>query len=426
MRPMRRRVLLVGCGSADWSLVHELAESGSLPTFQRLMDAGAGGPLKAAGPLHEAMLWTSIATGCRPRRHGVAASMEIRPDGGGVQPVGRRSWRVPALWDVLTGAGLRTAVVNWPASSPAAWGPGIIIDDRFAAISPDPEDWPLAPDCVAPADLRDPLRELRVHPADLSAVEIGALVPRYRDVDQARDARLVTIAAMLAETATVHAAATYLAARADWDLLAVHYRLLGRAQRAFMRYRAGTDAEAPLYGGVVDAAYRFVDMMVARLIELSGPDTDVIVVSERGCSPAHGTPRANGLLIASGPSFAGDRLVHGVGPFDIMPTILALFGQTPGGEGRVLSDALARPGSATSPAPAAETEIPDVPDDPSLSPEQARVLRDTRVATLVALAESQIALGADRDAIALLRRAQALQPDHVALPLLLARAHIGL
>ncbi len=223
-------------------------------------------------------LWTSIATGAPASAHGVWSALEVRPDGGGVQAIGARSWQAAPAWQVLAAHGVATAVIGWPACAPAEAWPGITIDERFAGPAPLlVEDWPLPPGCISPQRLRPVLRTLRVYPAELDD-ETRAALP----------------APVLAATATVHAAATHIAEREHWQLLAVHYDLIARCP--------------------CDGAYRFFDAMLGRLAALAGAGADVIVVSPQGA------------LIAAGPSFAPDALAHGVGLMDILPTVLGCFG----------------------------------------------------------------------------------------------------
>ena len=152
---------------------------------------------------------------------------EKRPDGGGVQPIGKRSWRVPALWEVLARAGRKTAVVNWPATQPGDRWPGVVVDESFAIAQGRTFDtWPLPPHCIAPENLRDVMRDLRLHPRDIGSADLTALVPRLLDVDRRSDQRPNRLAASLARSGTVHAAATHIAQHEDWEFLLVRYPLV--------------------------------------------------------------------------------------------------------------------------------------------------------------------------------------------------------
>jgi hypothetical protein len=422
-----RRVLLVGCEGADWSNVNRLSAAGVLPNLHRLIEDGASGSLQAPPPPLTEMLWTSLATGYRARRHGVTSPLEQRLDGGGVQPVGRRSWRAAAFWEELAQDGLTTCVVNWPATWPAACWPGTMIDERFAkAAGKQFEDWPMPQDCVSPAHMRSALRALRVHPADISGDEIAVFAPNSPEIIPESDEHVIRIATLIAETATVHAVATHLMAESRWDLLVARYDLLAQAQIVFQRQGEATE---PLAG--LDAAYQFFDMMLGRVLKLCDETTDLIVVSPRSTA-------GPGVLVARGPTFARDRIVHGASIFDLAPTILALFGRASTAEqdGRVLDDLLLLP---TVPQLLHATRAPQgVPGDgdvmhlralgysdaPTLAQRQA--MREAELSSLLHLAESEVALGAHHDAVAAAERALAIAPESVPASLLLAHARVHL
>jgi predicted AlkP superfamily phosphohydrolase/phosphomutase len=70
-----RKVLLVGWDAADWKVIHPLMDAGKMPNVQRLVDEGVSGQIHAATT---PMLWTSIATGKRPFKHGIHGFSERR------------------------------------------------------------------------------------------------------------------------------------------------------------------------------------------------------------------------------------------------------------------------------------------------------------------------------------------------------------
>jgi tetratricopeptide (TPR) repeat protein len=156
---------------------------------------------------------------------------------------------------------------------------------------------------------------------------------------------LAFIADQLAACATVHAAATWLLEREPWDFLAVRYDALQAISRQFLPFLAPrqshvSEREFELYQHVVTGFYRYYDMMLERLLQLAGPDTTVIVVSQHGVrtgdlrvAPRTGLGtqigawrRGNGMLAMAGPGIKSDDLVHGGSILDLAPTVLTLFG----------------------------------------------------------------------------------------------------
>ena len=114
-----RRVLLVGWDAADWQIIHPLLDAGLLPNLERLINGGTMGNLASLSPMLSPMLWTSIATGKRAYGHGVRGFIEPLPDRSGVRPVGARTRKCKALWNILSQSEHNSVVCGWQASHPA-------------------------------------------------------------------------------------------------------------------------------------------------------------------------------------------------------------------------------------------------------------------------------------------------------------------
>ena len=69
--PKAPKILIVGIDGADWRMVRPLIAAGELPHLQRLMDGGISGPLWSLKPIISPVIWTTIATGKGPDKHGV-------------------------------------------------------------------------------------------------------------------------------------------------------------------------------------------------------------------------------------------------------------------------------------------------------------------------------------------------------------------
>jgi hypothetical protein len=153
--PSRPRVIVLGLDGLDPGVVEQLAGEGQLPNFRRLRERGAAGTLTATPPLLSPILWTTIATGVPPGRHGVAAFDRISllgrvalspPAGTGWAfrgplhwagmserlPVSAAQRRAYAFWEIAARAGIPTLTVNWWASEPMAGAS--VVDNREVAL----------------------------------------------------------------------------------------------------------------------------------------------------------------------------------------------------------------------------------------------------------------------------------------------------
>lgn len=209
------RVLLVGWDAADWKVIRPLMAEGSMPNLAALVERGVHGNLATLHPPLSPTLWTSIATGKRPPSHGVLGFSEPTPDGRGVRPCSVLSRRTKALWNILAQVGRRSVVVGWWPSFPAEPIPGAMVSNHFQQVPSDPQAPlpPLPPGMVSPAHLAEEIGDLRVRPTEIPGEVLRLFVPRFDEVDQASDKSLHDLARILAETLSIHAAATDLLER---------------------------------------------------------------------------------------------------------------------------------------------------------------------------------------------------------------------
>ena len=122
--------------SGAWS-----ASCGSGIAFPRCASSRARGTsavLRTAyGP--SPVIWTTMATGLLPAEHGITDFVVATP--GGDVPVSSSLRRAPALWNMLSQAGRRVAVLGWWATWPAETVRGVVVTDRYGltedrAVSP--------------------------------------------------------------------------------------------------------------------------------------------------------------------------------------------------------------------------------------------------------------------------------------------------
>lgn len=366
---MKKRLLLIGWDSADWKLIHPLLEEGKLPGVAQLMEGGVSGNLTTLEPQLSPMLWTSIATGKMAYHHGVKGFTEVDPMGGGIVPVSAATRQCKTLWEMLGEKGLRSHVVSWFATQGEQGLNGKMVSNMYGHIKgvsaeSDPSEWPEPmPGTYWPPELAAELNDRRILPADMQEDIIRSFVPDGHKVDQQRDRRLQQLAEKLAEAFSVQAAACHLMqSDPEWDFMAVYFRAIDEISHFFMHYHPPKMAGIPeddfqLYQHVVRSTYRAHDMMLQRLIQLAGPDTAVVLVSDHGFHSDHLRPkftprvpagitvwhREQGIFLAKGPGFAADEIVHGARLLDIAPTVLHYFGLPVGEdmEGRVLTESFA-------------------------------------------------------------------------------------
>jgi predicted AlkP superfamily phosphohydrolase/phosphomutase/tetratricopeptide (TPR) repeat protein len=401
---LAKKVLLIGWDAADWKIINPLLDRGLMPTLEDLVNHGVMGNLATLRPVLSPMLWNSIATGMRPEKHGILGFTEPDPQTGRVRPVSSTSRKVKAIWNILTQSGYKTHVLGWFAGHPAEPINGISVSDLYPyAVAPLGKEWPLPPGAVHPESLRETFAQLRMHPEEVTEAAILPVIPRAAEIDQEKDKRLESYAKVFSENCSIHNAATWILQSQPWDFMAVYYNAIDHLCHGFMHFHPPLMEGVPedqfeIYKDVVNGVYRFHDMMLQTLVELAGPETTVILVSDHGFHNDHLRPRGIpvepagpalqhrnfGIVAMNGAHIKQDERIYGATLLDITPTILTLFGLPVGADmdGRVLVQAFEEPPEINR-IPSWEQEAGDCgmhPTDLRMDPVAARAVLQRFVA----------------------------------------------
>jgi predicted AlkP superfamily phosphohydrolase/phosphomutase/tetratricopeptide (TPR) repeat protein len=346
---MTRKLLLIGWDAADWKTIDRLVDQGDMPILKGLIERGTRGNLTTLHPVLSPMLWTSIATGKRPFKHGIHGFAEPDPKGGAraISNLGRST---KAVWNILNQSGLRSNVIGWWPSHPVERINGVMVSDMYQKapkVDQGPgQPWPLRPETVWPERLAQTLAEFRVRPEEMGADVLEPFIPKLQEIDLEKDKRPIGVAKILAETASIHACADWVMDREPWDFMAVYFDAIDHFGHGFMKYHHPRQDWIPerdfeLYSNIIDMGYRFHDLMLGQtLSKIDLNQTTVVICSDHGFHPDHLRPRAipkepagpavehreHGVFLIAGPGIRKDALIHGATLLDVTPTILTVFG----------------------------------------------------------------------------------------------------
>ena len=370
---LAKRVLLIGWDAADWKVISPMVDAGLMPNLAQFIAEGTIGNLATLDPPLSPLLWTSIATGMTADKHGVLGFTQPDLENGRIRPVLGSTRKVKALWNILNQEGFRSHVVGWWPSHPAEPIDGVYVSNFYhRATAKYGAAWPLMEGAIHPPELAETLAALRVHPAELTGAHLLPFVPQAAQIEAIEDEkersrerkRLFSVAKIIAETASVHAAATWALENEPWDFMAVYYDAIDHFGHGFMKFHPPRRDHIPeklyeRYKGVVTAGYRYHDMLLGRLLQMVGPETTVILISDHGFHPDHLRPtgipkepsgpaiehRKLGVIAMRGPGIRRDDRIYGASLLDIAPTVLTLFGLPVGQDmaGHVLANAFTSP-----------------------------------------------------------------------------------
>ncbi len=345
------RVLLIGLDGADWNILDPLIESGRLPNLARLARTGVRSRLRTLTPMLSPVIWTSVATGVRPGRHGIVDFVAtVGPDRKRV-PVRSTLRKVKAIWNILGEQQLQVGVVGWWVTFPAERVNGFIVSDRVArhVIGPHRPSETVGAGKLYPPDLEEVIAPLRIAPESIPTrtlrryMRIGEdAIPLPADQGKMVD----DFRTLLAAGDTYSRIALKLQADRDPDFLAVYFEGTDTVAHLFMPFAPppldGIDRDAARrFSRTVNAYYAHVDGEIGRLVKAVGPDTAIIICSDHGFRTGEHRPltdsrigygmaadwhRKYGVLILNGPPFRRGVELEEASVLDITPTVLTLFG----------------------------------------------------------------------------------------------------
>ncbi len=382
----RGRIVVVGIDGADWQVIEPLVAQGRLPAFGRLIKEGATGPLRSMEPSASPALWTTIATGVGPERHGIHGFVVEEGGGGGgahpgdeampavgparsaarVRPVTSGMRRAPAFWNILSDQGLKVGVVGWLVTWPAEPVNGYVVSTYLPYIYNWSTGRPLKGTIVAgiprqtfPEGLIDSLDPLKVKPSHLG----DGMLRRF--YDPGRVARLSRpdqecvegFRWSLACDETYRRIGLKLFDEHPVDLFAIYFGGVDVASHRFWKfaypraldYGVGAE-EAAVLGRVIEEYYAWADERVGEYLTRLRPQDTLVVLSDHGFKPVlfpgrpatSGHHRMEGVLGLLGRGVGPGRRIENAGLLDILPTLLNLL-DVPIAldlEGRVLKQAL--------------------------------------------------------------------------------------
>jgi len=352
------KIAILGLDGADWEIIQPLLDRGELPNLARLKARGAWGNMKSMFPMLSPLLWTSVATGQPPEKHGIIDFLGKDLRTGGEAPVSSRWRKVKALWNIFTDAGRSSAFIAWWATWPAEPVNGYMVSDRVAyslfgyeaaagdragATFPPGYFQQIRPKIVDDASIRFP--EIRSYVA-INETEFAGLRARIReDPKVAYRIPVNHLTKILASAASYQAIGLDILARGQPDLFSVYYQGIDEVCHRFahdMPPKMGmvTQEDFDKYKDTVFAYYRHQDRLLGEMIAKLAPDTTIIILSDHGFRNGSDRPqndppyiegkpglwhRRYGIVMFAGPTIKPGRL-DTTNLLDIAPTVLYLSG----------------------------------------------------------------------------------------------------
>jgi predicted AlkP superfamily phosphohydrolase/phosphomutase len=137
-------LLSLGLDGAAWHKLDRLMEDGTLPNLSRLVEAGTRGPLRTVHPPVTCPAWRCSTSGKNPGKLGVYWWLDLDRETGQLTSPDATSFDTADVWDYLSEAGRRCAVLNVPMTYPPPAVNGTMVAGFGAPFEVDLDDEPIA------------------------------------------------------------------------------------------------------------------------------------------------------------------------------------------------------------------------------------------------------------------------------------------
>jgi predicted AlkP superfamily pyrophosphatase or phosphodiesterase len=346
--PAAGRVVVIGIDGADWRVIRPLMERGEAPNFSRIVREGSSGVLQSMEPSASPSLWTTVATGVSPDRHGIHGFVVPEPSGG-VRPVTSSMRRAPAFWNILPQFGRRAGVVGWLVTWPAEPIDGVMVSSYLPYLFNWSTGRPLKgtivdgiPQQTHPPELIDELGALKVAPADLDPDLMGRFYDPARTAGLGDD-NLECIEGFRWSVAcdeTYRHIGLTLFDREPIDLFAVYFGGADVASHRFWKFAnpeamayGVKDDEAAGLGRVIDAYYIHLDTAIGEYLERLEASDTLVILSDHGFKPVlmprrpttSGHHRMDGIIAFWGRGIRRGGTIENAGLLDVLPTLFTLL-----------------------------------------------------------------------------------------------------
>jgi hypothetical protein len=353
--PSRPKILVFGLDAGTWTILNELFARNELPNLRKLRDDGASGVLRSEVASFSPRVWTTIATGKLPEKHGIldfeCCQNEhlrtrrlweiLQSPGGGGWSVGLFQWLMTWPPDALD----PFIVPAWMARGPQTQPPELsfVKELEIAFQKGDVEAWLRDEKQTglrqkAITALRDWGRGYLDH-----GLRCSTLVKCVRKLGEARSVA-ATIddpkAAAEAQDAVDYAAKRTIQLWINGDLYLDLYRrhqpdfscmiLYGTDNLAhkFWQYHFPDDFDLPRgrsapFANLLTDYYKAADALLGEIVPLLPPQTTIAVVSDHGFTSGEGTAGAHQRELR--PSVSALAELAGVGG-EVSSTAVATHG----------------------------------------------------------------------------------------------------
>jgi hypothetical protein len=293
-------VIVLGVDGLEWEVMLPLIREGRLPTMARLMEQGTFGKLVTLTPARSPAIWTSVATGKLPAKHGIPHFVGVNPATGKPRLYTNQDRRTKAIWNIFSDYDRRVHCVGWWITFPAEAVNGTMVAQTNTASQVLTAHGRAVWKGTVVPGLAGQVYPTSFQPRVMSiAAEVNRSLPQisraafgeFKHPHSELTRRLWdnTQWSFRADAIYAEVAQTLLAERADFDLMLVYFGGTDVVGHRFWRYlypddfrHRPTDEEIENFADVIPAYYAYVDGVIAQILAAAPEGASIFIISDHG------------------------------------------------------------------------------------------------------------------------------------------------
>lgn len=261
MATSKPRLIIIGLDGADWDVIEPFIQQGELPVIESLMDRGSHCVLRSTVPPVTPCAWTTMYTGVNPGKHGVYDFANYLCGQDRIHLTNGSNRRCSTFMQLCSRAGLSVGCLNAPWTYPPDPLDGYVVSGM---------DTPqFGPGMAHPPEVFDEIVDL-VGEYDIKpSPDLGMREkPCVEEIDD-RVEKLTTVAMWMMENRPT-------------DLFMLVFLITDSIQHGFLGDRTLRSTSGRVYDDLVLHVYRLVDEAIGKMLEATGDDVPVVLVSDHG------------------------------------------------------------------------------------------------------------------------------------------------
>jgi predicted AlkP superfamily phosphohydrolase/phosphomutase len=287
--------MVIGWDSSDFDLILPWIQDGDMSNLKQVMEKGRWHKLKSIYPPVTASAWSTIITGKNPGKHGISEFMEFKEKSYDAYPINASNRHAKDLWEILSDHGKKVVVIGVPVTFPVRYVNGCMVSGFLT-----PNDTV----CYSyPEEIKEELKSnipgYSVNPSDIYDNAISDDDIYIRSLFDTLDKHI--------------AAAIYLAKTKEWDFFMSVFNETDWVQHRFWHtldpnHQKYSSEAAKKYGNVIRDVHLKLDKALGKLMEISGTDVNLMILSDHGVGPLYKVINTNYLLWQIGKLKFKDKL----------------------------------------------------------------------------------------------------------------------